>query len=64
VRRRRTRTLKNVHDIDAGLDVRHIHEHRALTEPGPQVVEEAAGMAGTVLTPVADENAGRDATSK
>ena len=56
--------LEDVHEVDAGFDVRDVHEHRGRAEPGPQVVEEPARMAGTVLTPVADEDAGRDASSR
>jgi hypothetical protein len=56
--------LEDVHEVDAGFDVRDVHEHRGSAEPGPQVVEEPAGMAGAVFTPVADEDAGRDASSR
>ncbi len=56
--------LEDVHEVDAGFDVRDVHEHRGRAEARPQVVEEPAGMAGTVFTPVADEDAGRDASSR
>ncbi len=56
--------LEDVHEVDAGFDVRDVHEHRGPAEPCPQVVEEPAGMAGTVFTPVADEDAGRDVSSR
>jgi hypothetical protein len=55
--------LEDVHEVDAGFDVGDVHEHRGPAEPGPQVVEEPAGMAGTVFTPIADEDAGRVASS-
>jgi hypothetical protein len=56
--------LEDVHEVDAGFDVGDVHEHRGPAEPGPQVVEEPSGMARTVFTPVADEDAGRDASSQ
>ena len=56
--------LEDVHEVGAGFDVRDIHEHRGSAEPGPQVVEQSAGMARTVFTPVADEDAWRDASSR
>ena len=56
--------LEDVHEVDAGFDVRDVHEDRGRAETRPQVVEEPAGMAGTVFTPVADEDAGRDASSR
>jgi hypothetical protein len=56
--------LEDVHEVDASFDVRDVHEHRGGAEARPQVVEEPAGMAGTVFTPVADEDAGRDASSR
>jgi hypothetical protein len=54
--------LEDVHEVDTGFDVRNVHEHRGPAEASPQVVEEPSGMAGTVFTPVADEDAGRDAS--
>jgi hypothetical protein len=57
-------TTEDVHEVDASFDVRDVHEHRGPAEARPQVVEEPAGMAGTVFTPIADEDAGRDASSR
>ena len=56
--------LEDVHEVDAGFDVRDVHEHRGPAEPGPQVVEEPAGMTGAVFTPVADEDTWRGASSR
>jgi hypothetical protein len=56
--------LEDVHEVDARFDVRDVHEHRGSAEPCPQVIEEPAGMTGTVFAPVADEDAGRDLPSR
>ena len=56
--------LKDLHEVDACFDVGDVHEHRRFAEPCPQVVEQPAGMAGTVLTPVADEETWRRSSSQ
>ena len=56
--------LEDVDEVDASFDVRDVHEDRGRAEARPQVVEEPTGMAGTVFTPIADEDAGRDASSR
>ena len=55
--------LEDVDEIDAGFDVRDIHEDRGGAESGAEVVEQPAGMPGTIFTPVADEDGGRDPPS-
>ena len=47
--------LDDLDEVGARFDVGDVHEHtETFAKPRPQVVEQPAGMAGTVLTPVAD----------
>src|SRR2546427_3383107 len=51
------RAFDGLDEIDAGLDPLHVHEYAIGAEVGGEPIVESAGIAGSVVTPVAYEYA-------